>query len=58
MNPRKELTPQMEVYDFLGINWHPFIMFFQRSNYKSTCCKRIICSKILYIYSKVGACYK
>ncbi len=35
MNPRKELTPQMEIYDFLGINWHPFIMFFHRSNFKS-----------------------
>ncbi len=35
MNARKELTPQMEIYDVLGSNWHPFIMFFHRKNYKS-----------------------
>ncbi len=35
INPRKILTPQMETYDNLGIKWHPYIMFFQKPNYKS-----------------------
>jgi hypothetical protein len=29
---RKELTPQMSTYDQLGINWKPFVMFFQTPN--------------------------
>lgn len=35
INQRKILTPQMQTYDNLGIKWHPYIMFFQRPNFKS-----------------------
>ena len=36
LNQRKLLTPQMETYDNLGVKWHPYIMFFQKPNYKSS----------------------
>lgn len=34
-NPREVLTPQMKIYDQLGIDWHPYIMFFQKPNFNS-----------------------
>ena len=29
------LVPQMKAYDEIGVNWHPYIMFFQNKNYWS-----------------------
>ena len=35
-NPRVELTPQMSMYDSLGQEWSPFIMYFQTPNFRSS----------------------
>ena len=34
-NPRAQLTPQMDDYDRLPIQWLPYVMYLQASNYRS-----------------------
>ena len=34
--PRVELTPQMGIYDSLGQDWRPFIMYFHTPNIRSS----------------------
>jgi hypothetical protein len=34
-NQRLELAPQMADYDGLGVNWHPYIMYFHSPNFRS-----------------------
>lgn len=33
---RYEIVPQMRDYDVLGVKWHPYIMYFQEPNYRSS----------------------
>ena len=35
MNPRYELAPQLELYDKIGIEWMPHLMFIQTRNFRS-----------------------
>ena len=35
-NPRVELTPQMSMYDSLGQEWRPFIMYFHTPNVRNS----------------------
>ncbi len=38
MNPRYKLVPQQEIYDSMGIEWIPNIMFIQSKNFRSEIC--------------------
>jgi len=33
---RYDIVPQMRDYDALGVKWHPYIMYFQQPNYRSS----------------------
>lgn len=33
---RYDIVPQMRDYDALGVKWHPYIMYFQEPNYRSS----------------------
>jgi len=35
MNPRYELAPQLKIYDIIGIEWIPHLMFTQTRNFRS-----------------------